>query len=300
VTGAKSDRRPGTALDRTRYELEVEDTFRTAQLDRRLWIPWYLPQWSSRDAAAARYIVGGGELRLRIDRDQRPWCPEFNGHLRVSSLQTGLFSGPVGSELGQHRFTTGLVVREAQPTTALYVPRYGLFELQARAVGDPANMVALWLIGFEDEPARSGEICVFEIFGRDVSARSAQVGMGIHPFADGGLTDDFSIETVAIDVRESHSYAAEWTPDDVAFYVDERLVRVVRQSPGYPMQLMLNIYEFADGPDVASPPDTYPKEFVVERFRGYRPTTGEGARPPAFHAALAGAGERRQREPTST
>ena len=41
-------------------------------------------------------------------------------------------------------------------------------------------MVALWMIGFEDEPERSGEICIVEIFGRDVAAGPRAVGMGIH------------------------------------------------------------------------------------------------------------------------
>lgn len=265
-------------LDRSGYELEVEDTFDAPVLDRRLWIPYYLPHWSSRKAAAARYDVGGGTLRLRIDADQPPWAPDLDGHLRVSSLQTGLFAGPRGSRAGQHRFRDGLVVREAQPIQALYTPRYGLFELRARALDDPANMVALWMIGFEDRPECSAEICIFEIFGRDVGPDEMRIGMGVHPFGDPSIVDEFTVESVAIDAREVHWYAAEWTPDHVAFYVDERRVKVVRQSPTYPMQFMLNIYEFADGPEPASPLGRYPKEFVVEQFRGYRPTTGPGAR----------------------
>ena len=59
----------------------------------------------------------------------------------------------------------------------------------------------------------------------------------------------------------------------------------MRQSPAYPMQFMLNIYEFADDPGLPSPPDRYPKTFVVQRFRGYRPIAGPGARPCAFPAA---------------
>ena len=269
-------------LDRTGYELEVEDAFDAPVLDERLWIPHYLPQWTSRQASAARYTVGGGELRLRIDADQEPWSRELTGNLRVSSLQTGLLAGPVGSGVGQHRFRPDLVVREAQPTLALYTPRYGLFELRARALDDPANMVALWMIGFEDRPERSAEICVLEIFGRDVSPHQARVGMGLHPFGDPSIRDEFAAEPVPIDAREAHWYAAAWTPDHVAFYVDERLVKVVRQSPAYPMQVMLNVYEFAVDALPASPIERYPKEFVVERFRGYRPTTGRGARPPAF------------------
>ena len=38
-----------------------------------------------------------GGLRLLIEADQEPWCPEFDGEVRVSSLQTGVFAGPVGS-----------------------------------------------------------------------------------------------------------------------------------------------------------------------------------------------------------
>jgi hypothetical protein len=263
-------------LDRSRYQLEVEDTFDSSTLDAGLWIPYYLPHWSSREAAAARYSVGGGSLRLRIEADQQPWAPEWDGYLRVSSLQTGLFAGPVGSGVGQHRFRDDLVVREAQNAAALYTPRYGLFEMRARALDDPSNMVALWMIGLGDPPEQSGEICIFEIFGRHVGADTARVGMGVHPFEDPSLTDEFAAEPIAIDAREAHWYAAEWTPDRVAFYVDERRIKVVRQSPNYPMAFMLDIYEFADTPEPASPPDRYPKEFVVEAFRGWRPI-GEGS-----------------------
>ena len=278
----KTGRRPAAILDRAGYELEVEDRFDRPVLDERLWIPYYLPHWSSRAASAARYAVGGGTLRLLIEPDQEPWSPEFAGHLRVSSLQTGVFAGPVGSAIGQHRFREGIVVREVQRNVALYTPQYGLFELQARAIGDPVNMVALWMIGYEEEPTHSAEICICEIFGRDVSPLQTRVGMGVHPFGDPAITDEFAAERVGIDARGSHTYAAEWTPDDVAFYVDERLIKVVPQSPAYPMQFMLNIYEFADDPGLPSAPDRYPKTFVVERFSGYRPIAGPGARPRAF------------------
>jgi hypothetical protein len=275
-------RRAASILDRSGYELEVEDRFDGSVLNEQLWIPYYLPQWSSRAASAARYALGEGTLCLLIEADQEPWFVEDTSYLRVSSLQTGLFAGPVGSTTGQHHFRKGLVVREAQENCALYTPRYGLFELQARALDDPANMVALWMIGYEDEPTHSAEICVCEIFGRDVGPRQCRVGMGLHPFGDTKIRDEFSAEVVEIDARQSHTYAAEWRPELVAFYVDDQLIKVVRQSPSYPMQFMLDIFEFADGPDLPSPLEKYPKTFVVESFRGYRPTSGPGSRPPAF------------------
>ena len=235
-------------MDRDAYELEFEDAFDGPSLDVRRWLPFYLPQWSSRERAAARYEVGGGLLRLRIDADQEPWAPELDGETRVSSLQTGLFAGAVGSAVGQHRFSPDAVVREAQRNVRLYTPRYGLFEIRLRAIDDPLSMVALWMIGYEDEPERSAEICVCEIFGRDVEPDGARVGMGVHPFGDPDITDDFAAEHLSIDVRDLHTYAAEWTPERVSFFVDDELVRTVDQSPAYPMQLMLSVYEFPGVP----------------------------------------------------
>jgi hypothetical protein len=245
-------------------ELEFEDHFDGDTLNRDLWIPHYLPQWSTPERSAARYALGDSCLRLLIEADQEPWCPEFDGDTRVSSLQTGVFAGPVGSGVGQHRFNPDAVVREAQENARLYTPQYGLVEIQAKAIADPRNMVALWLIGYEDQPERSAEICVCEIFGRDVDSDHAAVGMGLHPFGDPDIVDEFAAEPLPIDAREFHVYAADWTPERVQFSVDGETVKTVEQSPAYPMQLMLNIYEF--GP----PGGDYPKEFVVDYVRGYR------------------------------
>ncbi|HEU4572766.1 MAG TPA: glycoside hydrolase family 16 protein [Candidatus Limnocylindrales bacterium] len=260
-------------LDRAEWTLEVEDLFGGPDLDRDLWLPWYLPHWSSRARSAARYDLGPTGLRLRIDADQPPWNPEMDGAVRVSSLQTGQFSGPEGSRVGQHRFRDGLTVREAQPNVALYAPRYRLIELVARMPDDPDAMAALWMIGYEDEPERSAEICVCEVFGRDVRSGSAVVGVGLHPFGDPAIRDDFARPTVAIDVREPHSYAAAWTPDQVAFYVDDRPIHVVPQSPAYPMQVMLSLYDFR-APDAEPDPARHPKVFAVEAVRAYRRAGG--------------------------
>ncbi|MEV0972303.1 glycoside hydrolase family 16 protein [Microtetraspora glauca] len=256
------------------YELEFEDVFDGDRLDESRWVPRYLPQWATGAASLARHRVGGGVLRLLIEEDQPPWCPEVEGELRVSSLQTGVFSGPVGSGIGQHGRRPGMVVREAQADVRLYTPRYGLIEMRAKATDDPRAMVALWMIGYEDEPERSAEICVCEIFGRDVRPDGARIGMGLHSFGDPDITDEFTVESVPIDARDFHVYAAEWTPERVTFLIDGEPVRTVHQSPRYPMQLMLGIYEFprtGPGPARERP---YPREFTIDYVRGYRPAAG--------------------------
>jgi hypothetical protein len=91
------------------------DHFDGAALDSEVWIPHYLPMWSSRAQSAATYEVDGSELRLTIPPDQGLWCPEDHGPLRVSGIQSGVFSEAVGSTRGQQPFRDGLRVRELQP-----------------------------------------------------------------------------------------------------------------------------------------------------------------------------------------
>ena len=146
--------------------MSFRDDFEGCDLDRSVWIPHYLPQWSSRAESAATYEVTGSELRLSIPPGQGLWCPvEHEGPLRVSGIQSGVFSGEVGSAVGQQPFRDGLRVREAQPAQWGWTPHYGVLEVRARMELTARSMASVWLVGIEDEPRRSGEICVFEVFG---------------------------------------------------------------------------------------------------------------------------------------
>jgi hypothetical protein len=90
----------------------------------------------------------------------------------------------------------------------------------------------------------------------------------------------FSAESVPIDVRRAHTYSVVWAPDYVAFYVDDRPIKVVHQLPSYPMQFMLSIYDFRDRPGAPIDRGRYPKVFAVEAFRGYRPRVSQAEKPP--------------------
>lgn len=262
---------PPNALAKPGYHLVFHDAFDDSALNLDHWIPYYLPQWSSRAQSAARYHLAGGALTLRIDADQPPWCPEFDGAVKCSSLQTGLFAGPVGSPIGQHRFNPACRVREAQPTRRTFTPQYGYFEARVKAPATPGYLGALWLIGFEETPAQSGEITLFELFGDHITPTASEVRYGVHPFQDPALTDEFYRDTLPIDASQFHIYAVEWTPTHIDFYVDNIKRRTVHQSPAYPMQFMLNIYELPG----ANPSATgYPQQFVIDDFRAYFPDDG--------------------------
>jgi hypothetical protein len=149
------------------------------------WLPSYLPAWSSRSAAAATYDVGPAGLRLSIPPEQPLWCPDLHDPpLRVSAVQSGNWSGPVGSTRGQQPFRDGLVVREAQPELRGFTPLHAEVAVTCHARIGPGSMFSAWLVGMEDEP------------------------------------------------------------DGVDFLLDGTVTRTCGQSPGYPMMLILGLFDF--------------------------------------------------------
>ena len=268
---------PANPLEKMGYRLDFHDEFDGDDLDRRKWLPFHLSQWSSRERAAASYYLQDGNLILQITADQQPWCPEFDGPNRCSSIQTGVFAGPAGSKVGQHRFNHACVVRERQENIRTYTPQYGYFEVRAKAVNTPTNHVAFWMIGYEDSPEKSGEIAIMEIMGKHVSSQGSRVGYGVHPWSDPILMDEFYEERIDRDATGYHIYAAEWTPTHIDFFVDNRKIRTINQPPTYEMQFMLGIYERprqADGTEIFDESTSYPKKFIVDYVRAYQPVGG--------------------------
>ena len=245
------------------------DEFDGPELDLGLWVPHYLPHWSSRAATAAHYELRDGALRLFIPPDHGLWCAgDHRPPIRVSGIQSGSFSGPVGSTVGQQPYRDGVTVREAQATLRGWTPGPSRIELRARGVVTARSMVAFWLAGFEDEPARSGEICVTEMFGRSVvPGESVEVGMGVKKLRDLVAVHDFEAPRLPIDIREWHTYAVDWTRERVDYLVDGRVIRTTHEPPAYPMQAMLAVFDF---PEWSTDDDDAVPELWVDYVREYR------------------------------
>ncbi len=226
----------------------VVDDFDGDTLDTTIWLPHYLPAWSSREASAATYRVRDSCLELTLPPGTGAFLPGVHHPpLRVSGVQSGNFSGPVGGTHGQQPPLPGIHVTEHQPLFRGWTPRGGRLEMRARFVLSPRSMAAWWLVGVEEDPQECAEICVAEIFGDTVVAgRSAAVGMGLHPFRDSRVTDDFAAVPLDLDVAEFHTYGVDWRPDEVAFSVDGTVVRRCAAPPWYPMQSMLAVFDFPD------------------------------------------------------
>ena len=253
-------------MDAARWD--VADDFDGADLDLAVWVPHYLPAWSSRAETAATYELRDSCLHLTVPPGQGLWCGgDHRPAMRVSGVQSGNASGPVGSTVGQQPYREGLVVREEQPPQWGWTPRGGRLEMRARFVLSPRSMAAWWMVGLEDRPERSAEICVAEVFGDAVvPGESGAVGMGLHPFRDPDVAEDFAAVRLPVDVAEFHTYAVDWTPERATFLVDGAVVRSAERPPWYPVQMMIAVFDFPErstGDDDAAVP-----ELVIDRIAG--------------------------------
>lgn len=257
-------------IDRRPAEPSFRDDFDVAMLDPSVWVPSYLPAWSSRSESAATWRVAASCLELSLPPGTGWFLPGRHAPMRVSGIQSGNFSGPVGSTRGQQPPLPGATVCEEQPLFHGWTPRGGRLEMRARVELTPRSMAAWWLVGLEQDPHECAEICVFEIFGDAVvPEESAAIGMGLHPFRDPRVTDDFAAPRVALDVAEFHTYAVSWTREEAVFSVDEVEVRRCAAPPWYPMQSMVAVFDFPDrstGDDEAHVP-----RLVVDHVQGRPP-----------------------------
>jgi len=138
-----------------------------------------------------------------------------------------------------------------------------------RASPDPTCLLAIWLGGFEQSsPEHSGEICIAELFGSGITSHTSSVRLGVKAHTDPQLRTEVIDIDLPIDAADVHSYGADWGAEGVRFYVDDRLVHTATQEIGYPLQLMIDLFEFRG--QVEETPGTYPKTAAVQSVRGYR------------------------------
>lgn len=238
------------------------DDFREG-LDPEKWIPHYLPQWTVPRRSEARYGIVESGLELRIESDQLDWREE-DAPMRVSNLQTAVFSGPVGSTRGTHRHRPdGLEVRTAMPTRMLFAPTRGRVELTVAASTDEGCMIAAWLVGTEHlSETDSGEICIFEI-DADAVSTVTRARTGIKAHHDPRLATDMTEVVLPFDASTPHTWTVIWGDGETTIGCEGRVLRRMPQAPDYPLMLLIDLFE------VGAPSGAYPKTFVLSGVRAW-------------------------------
>ncbi len=234
---------------------DLDDDF-SAGLSARRWIPHYLRHWTTPDRSEARYRLIPDGIQLRIEQDQLDWRPE-DAPLRVSNLQTGTVSGPVGSVRGTHRHRDdGLFVRTETPERLLCAPTRERVDVTVSASRDNGCMLAAWLVGTENlSPADAGEICIFEIDAAAIGSTTT-VRSGIKAHHDERLTTDMAEVTVPLDASRPHTWTAIWGDGETKIGCDGYVVRRMPQAPDYPLFLVLDLFE------IGTPSGAYPKSVI--------------------------------------
>jgi hypothetical protein len=251
---------PSAPPDRTP---DLDDGFAGPELDA-VWTPAYQTHWTTPDRAAARFEVGSAGLGLRIDADQPLWRPE-DAPLRVSAVQSGEFSGPVGSIRGMDRHRPdGLVVRTARPLRLGFAPSRGRVEVAVSASTDPGCMTAAWLRGTESTGSTAGgELCLFELDAEAIGPTGSRARTGLKAFDDPRLTTDMAEVDLPLPADRTHIWSVDWDADRAEIRCAGEVVWTGGPAPDYPLVLFLGLFE------VAEPSGRYPKRATFHRVRGW-------------------------------
>ena len=197
--GERTMERSGSSMGKTLsyegYKLVFEDNFDSPALSREDWTVeqhepgWVNEEWQRYVDSQENISLGNGKLYLRGVKKV-----EANGTVSYTS-------GRISTE-HKHDFT------------------YGIFEARLKVPKGKGFLPAFWLMATDEEQygcwPRCGEIDIMEILGQDPKTNYGTIHYGVpHEQRQGMVsleTGDFS--------EEFHTFALEWLPDVLRWYVD--------------------------------------------------------------------------------
>jgi beta-glucanase (GH16 family) len=219
---------------------------------------------TSCDKGGVNHVFSGGTLTLRAKWEPgnyEVWHWDQNGNLFTTC---------------EHYDYTSADLRSA----AQY--RYGYFETRAK-VPNHGQVVwpAFWL--YDGGPADYHEIDIFEFGGAVPNHPGSNVWLArqidggvVYPPGNTDFRNEYhSFATVpAPDVSAAfHTYAVQWTPNSITWYIDDQPVRTLAgHSPHLPMHLLLDL---ALAP--WDPPSglSFPQDFQIDYVRIYKSQRNE-------------------------
>ena len=240
-----------------------EDDFAAPELDRTLWFPHHLPQWSSRAQSAARYRFAGRCAAPHDRRRPAALVPRLRRrHARLLAADRCVSPGRSAAASGSTASPLMPSSARSRPTRTLYTPAVRLL----RAPGPLSRRPEQHGRALDDRLSRTNRTGR----RRSVSPRSsaatcepdvAAVGMGVHPFGDPRITDEWAQQTGRRRRNRFHVYAVEWTTAHVAFFVDDAARRPSSVSHRPIRCSSCSASTPSPGDDGLLPPPTPPREF---------------------------------------
>lgn len=258
---------PRNDLEKPGWILTFEDDFTTTALDATKWqdVPWYgaryLHDWTTGTTPSVYLDPVGfspapGTLRLVSTNQPVPAQTDAN------------WKHPVTQQLVP--FT--IPYRGAWmmwPNPGVLDQQYGYFEIRCRTPVPPEAFPAFWLYGRHKEPE---EIDIFEF---NVSGLPEAFTTTVHWGPDkAGRHTQGKTHQVCRPWEIFHTYACEWSPTAITWYLDNQLIRVVSKDNivsefTYPLALIVNTGPLA-GAGYHPEKGVYPNYFEVDYVRAYR------------------------------
>lgn len=252
---------PANPLEKDNWALTMNDEFNGSDLNKDLWIPYYLRHRTSDDKAAqADYTFKDGCLILKIEKDKNHYGNNPKA-MRVSSIQT--FDKTNLHKPGQRQIET----------TNKFSQKYGYFEIRAKTQIGSGNLCAFWLVGTQESETTNGEIDIFEQPGH---MGSNAILFNLYKWDDAALGTPVVSNGWKSRFRFSNSltstfnvYALEWDEHEIKLYFNNKLVNVIPKSPAYDMAVLLSLYESNDWYGDIDKDIPYPKQFIIDYIRIY-------------------------------
>ncbi|MGC9354240.1 MAG: family 16 glycosylhydrolase [Mariniphaga sp.] len=218
------------------YRLVWEDQFDGTELDSQKWEPRGIGPRAAGYISADAIKVHNGFLEL--------YALDENDSLKVGAVGT------------QHTYLT----------------RYGYFECRAQLQKSKGNWAAFWIqspgIASGEDPGKFGtEIDIMEFFkksGDDMVSHNLHWAYGPNQQSIGGLLSHRE------GVSEGfHTFAAEWTPEKYAFYIDGYKYYEVNRAISHIEQYMVLSMELPSKKEDMND-STLPDVFIVDYVRVYK------------------------------
>lgn len=239
------------------WDLTFEDNFDSDTLDESKWFSRYLGFRTSLDRGNAEYTFRDGKLVLQVFEDTPSYSTK--GNMQISSIQTAQGNYHQGSVSNGDHYEENIVNFDQQ---------YGFFEVRAKCPPGSIGHSAFWMNA--SDPAlltnshgitHGTEIDIYENFGSADNKYYFNIHnlrSNTHQGAEGYYSFNFS--------EDFHTYALDWQPDYVRFYVDGQLLKEhTKMIPQDPMFIYLSLYNNSWGANDQTTP--YPREMEVDYIR---------------------------------
>ena len=237
-----------------RGPLTFSEEFDSAlQLPGPKFLTWY-KRWGN-----LRTLVGNKEQQVYLDPEQASELEATapltfgNGVLRITADHA-----PAKAKRDHNAdYTSGLITTEES-----FVQQYGVFEMRAKLPRGRGLWPAFWMVA-ETHDANY-EIDIMEVLGHE----PARVYHSLH-----GPDQTYLVqkESRGVDTAEGfHTYAVEWSPEAICFYVDGIFTEQAPNRFSIPMYMIANLAVGGSWPGAPDAQTGFPATMEVDYIRAYQ------------------------------